>query len=298
MSETVCAVVVTYNRKAMLPACLHALLAQTRPLDHIIIVDNASTDGTPALLAAQFPNLQVLNLPENSGGAGGFHAGMKWGCENGFDWLWVMDDDVEPVPNGLENLLTYGDLGDLIQGRKMEAGAPLIWEAMWDASSCSTVTYSEDLSFKNGKQWTSISYANFEGVLIKRKVMEKIGFPDSRYFIASDDTIYGFLAALHFQAIYVNFFSIVKKVTPAAVHSRSYYYFSLRNRFLNYEHFRSAGVPVRRKLFIIQTFLAAFSLISEILQKSRERKYLNVKTVFMALRDGIAGRFGRPSWLA
>lgn len=298
MSETVCAVVVTYNRLRMLPACLQALLGQTRSLDRIVIVNNASSDGTADFLAANFPLLPVLHLTENSGGAGGFHAGMKWGFENGFDWCWVMDDDVEPLPNALETLLAYAPVGDLIQGRKIEDGSPLVWEAMWDASSCSTVTYSEDLSFKNGKQWASIAYANFEGVLIKRKVLEKIGFPDPRYFIASDDTIYGFLASLHFQAIYINAFSILKKVAIPLVHSRSYYYFSLRNRFLNYEHFQTAGVPVRRKLFIMQTLFAAYSLLTEILRKPRERKFVNAQTVVMALRDGWTGRFGKPSWMA
>ena len=297
-SETICAVVVTYNRKFLLASCLNALLVQSRPLDRILVVNNASTDGTSAFLIENFPGLQVLQMPENSGGAGGFHAGLEWGCAHGFDWFWVMDDDVEPFPKALEALLGYGKWGDLIQGRKMTGGAPFVWEAVWDASSCSTITCAKDLSFQNGKEWTSISYANFEGALIRRKVVGAIGLPDPRYFIAMDDTIYGFLAALHFRAIYVNVFSILKKATPPSAHSRFYYYFSLRNRFLNFEHFQKAGVPVRRKLFMVQTLLAAYSLLSEIVQKREERKFLNAKTVFAAFLDGCAGRFGRPPWIS
>src|SRR4051812_18012026 len=98
MSERVCAVVVTFNRKKLLVECLRGLLAQTRPLDHLIVINNASTDGTADMLAAEFPELDVVHLPSNVGGAGGFHAGMKWARENGFDWTWVMDDDVAPFP--------------------------------------------------------------------------------------------------------------------------------------------------------------------------------------------------------
>ena len=51
MSEdTTCAVVVTYNRKELLIECLESLRKQTKPLNAIYIIDNASTDGTPNLL--------------------------------------------------------------------------------------------------------------------------------------------------------------------------------------------------------------------------------------------------------
>ena len=105
MGERVCAVIVTYNRKALLKECLEAVLAQTRPPDHVLVVDNASTDGTAEMLREEFPQVEVLRLPENQGGAGGFHEGMKRAYEEGFDWLWLMDDDTIPRPEALEALL-------------------------------------------------------------------------------------------------------------------------------------------------------------------------------------------------
>jgi len=107
--ETVAAVVVTYNRKHLLKECLDALLAQTRPIDAIIVMDNASTDGTPEFLEAQGyltnPIIDYVRLSENTGGAGGFHYGVKRGYEQGFDWLWLMDDDVKPVNSTLAELV-------------------------------------------------------------------------------------------------------------------------------------------------------------------------------------------------
>ena len=98
MSDKVCAVVVTYNRKELLRQCLHSVLQQTRPLDCILVVDNASTDGTLDLLNAEFSNVEQLKLPTNTGGAGGFKAGMQWAYCKGYEWVWVMDDDIEVLP--------------------------------------------------------------------------------------------------------------------------------------------------------------------------------------------------------
>lgn len=55
MNEIVCAVVVTYNRKQLLRRCLSALLAQSRTVDEILLIDNASSDGTNEMLAIEFP---------------------------------------------------------------------------------------------------------------------------------------------------------------------------------------------------------------------------------------------------
>lgn len=59
---TISAIVCAYNEAAYLPACLHALLAQTRPPDEIIVIDNASVDGTGALARA-IPGVRVVHEP-------------------------------------------------------------------------------------------------------------------------------------------------------------------------------------------------------------------------------------------
>ena len=107
----VCAVVVTYNRRALLEECLEAVLGQTRAPDHVLVVDNASTDGTPELIA-RHEGVEALRLAQNEGSSGGFHAGMTAAAARDFEWLWVMDDDTIPHADALE-LLLDADLGDL-----------------------------------------------------------------------------------------------------------------------------------------------------------------------------------------
>src|SRR6476620_9663361 len=95
MTEVTAAVVVTYNRVDKLGRVLDSILAQSRPIDKLIVVDNASTDSTPALLSVydDDPRIEVLRLETNTGGAGGFSAGMERAYERGADWVWIMADD-------------------------------------------------------------------------------------------------------------------------------------------------------------------------------------------------------------
>jgi rhamnopyranosyl-N-acetylglucosaminyl-diphospho-decaprenol beta-1,3/1,4-galactofuranosyltransferase len=290
-------VVVTFNRKAMLRTCLGSLLRQERPVDKIVIVDNASTDGTPELLAAEFPDLTLVRLDRNTGGAGGFHTGVRWAYEHGFEWIWLMDDDVEMEPGALKVMLEHSGVGDFIHSRKTMADGPHVWESVWNASACTPVTLDRDLSFASGKPWINVSYGNFEGPLINRVVVDRIGFPDVRYFIGGDDTIYGFLASFQARVIYINQFGVIKKFPSTQARSKLHYYLQNRNRFLNREHFESVGVQVPRKPFLVLALLLMLEHWKEILTVPSQRKWANFKAVLAGFSDGRNGRFGPPPWL-
>ena len=126
--ERIAAIVVTYNRKWLLGECLDSLLRQSHPLDALYIIDNTSTDGTyeylldrgfisPAasphetvrlVASSESPDQRVevhyIRMPDNVGGAGGFAEGMERAAGAGFDWLWLMDDDVLAAPDALDVL--------------------------------------------------------------------------------------------------------------------------------------------------------------------------------------------------
>ena len=91
--------VVTWRARELLRRCLAALAVQTRP-HRLLVVDNASTDGTAALLAG-LPYAQVLRLPRNRGFAGGVAAGL---AEVRTPWVALLNDDAEPEPGWLDAL--------------------------------------------------------------------------------------------------------------------------------------------------------------------------------------------------
>lgn len=295
MSDTarVCAVVVTFNRKQLLGGALAALGRQTRPLDEIIVVDNASTDGTQELLRNQFPSIRTLRLPENIGGAGGFAAGMKWAYEAGFDWFWVMDDDVEAQPDALETLLNHRHLSDFLHLRKTGKEKPAPWEGIWDLHRLELRMYPREFSFENGKPWIAINYGNFEGALIHRRIVDRIGLPDQRYFMWSDDSIYGYLASFHTNVLYINHVGFERLLPSRKKLERMGVYLLFRNRFLNYEHLTKTGIHVSKATFWVD-------LLREMiwcLRRPEGRRWTLIKAMFAGTCDGYQGRFGRPSWL-
>src|SRR3954447_6575625 len=88
-AHSVCAVVVTYNRRDLLVRCLDHLERQSRPPERILVVDNASTDGTAELLAAR-TGVEVMRLLRNLGGAGGFERGLERAHADGYEWIWLL----------------------------------------------------------------------------------------------------------------------------------------------------------------------------------------------------------------
>jgi len=189
MSEKVCAVVVTYNRKDLLRECLQALESQTRKPDHILVVDNASTDGTYEMLRAEFPGAEVVRLPENQGGAGGFHEGMKRAYKQGFEWLWLMDDDGMPDPTTLEELLSEREAefkGCLVLAKE-ERGTTAFYYPLPTGENTKDVFEIENAY----PQGALPGFLNpFNGCLVHRSVVSKIGLPLKKFFIWGDETEY------------------------------------------------------------------------------------------------------------
>ena len=89
----------------MLQTCLDRVAAQTRPPDHVLVVDNASSDETPQVLAER-SGVEALRTGSNLGGAGGFAHGLRAALERDCDWIWILDDDAWPEPECLHELLS------------------------------------------------------------------------------------------------------------------------------------------------------------------------------------------------
>jgi GT2 family glycosyltransferase len=297
MNARVCAVVVTYNRKVLLRQCLLALESQTRRPDAILVVDNRSTDGTGAMLSKEFAHLSHLRLPVNTGGAGGFHEGMKWAYQRGFDWIWVMDDDVEAMPEALATLLEFRTLSEFIHPRRVnDKGEPFSWEGVLDPTTGDKKAFGTDISFENGRPWISVNYGCFEGALIHRRIVKLIGLPDKRFFMQGDDAIYGFEASRHTNVIYINKVCFRRKLPVSREMTERKCHITFRNRFLTYEHFASS-LPMSRIAFWLQNLM----LVAWYIRITNPRRPLNYwqnfRGMLSGMWDGTRGRYGAPPWL-
>ncbi len=183
--ETVCAVIVTYNRKALLRKCLEAVLGQTRPPDHTLVVDNASTDGTAEMVKAEFMEVEVLRLHENSGGAGGFHEGMRQAYEKGFDWLWLMDDDAYPDVDALATLLEHKNEAEILVPVLRTSNGGMYGVGYWKGGRY--VSAYLDAATSSAFR---IELFSFVGPLIHRRVISEVGLPRAEFFVWFDDVEY------------------------------------------------------------------------------------------------------------
>ena len=176
------AVVVTYNRKDLLTGCVEHLKAQTAPAD-IIVVDNASTDGTSELFSEKENGVLYFNTGANLGGAGGFNFGMRKACELGYEYIWVMDDDTMPDPTALEKLL---EADEKLGGRYGWLSSFVLWK---DETPCN-MNIQKITKWKRLRSFdkqSSVQYASFVSLFLKAETVRQYGLPLKEFFIWSDD---------------------------------------------------------------------------------------------------------------
>jgi rhamnopyranosyl-N-acetylglucosaminyl-diphospho-decaprenol beta-1,3/1,4-galactofuranosyltransferase len=190
MRESITALVVTFNRKALLVQCLKALLDQTHPPDRILIVDNASTDGTYSRLRDEgwlsHSQIEWLGLPENTGGAGGFSTGLMAAVGHGADWVWMMDDDALPEPDALAKLTARS-----MNPANLYASTAVHGDRLaWPMELADDPTRKRILHGTNLPEEMDVHFAPFLGLLVSAQVVQAIGAPDAGFFIAADDVDY------------------------------------------------------------------------------------------------------------
>ena len=195
--SSVAAVVVTFNRKDLLLECLDALLNQSRKINRVFLIDNASSDGTQQLLKEKgyLDNLNIdyQLMPENLGGAGGFYQGVKSAYEAEYDWIWVMDDDAEPEPESLEKMQPYFLDEDtvatcpLITDSERVLDVPSHHRGWFTPFDGETVVRPITTSEIGNKLTVSIDHCSFVGLCFRASSIKAIGLPKSEFFIHYDD---------------------------------------------------------------------------------------------------------------
>ena len=293
MKEQVCAVVVSYNRKALLLECLDAIFAQTRPVERILLIDNASTDGTPDLLREKgyLDNslIEYLRLPTNIGGAGGFHEGMKWAFNKGFDWIWVMDDDSIAEPSALAELFIARQ-----QFNKEQCPRLLASKVVWVDETLhpmnvpkvkhSGYSYIESSFLAAQNSMLSLRSTSFVSLLLHRTLVQQYGLPIADYFIWADDVEYtGRILRKEFGVVVPS--SIVKHKTVekyAPVQTTGFkHYYGTRNTVWMIT--RSSAWSGKEKVQLAGLFLT--SAWGNLVQS--RFSWSNVRSLTLGIIDGV-----------
>ena len=303
--QRIVAVVVTHNRQAQLAQTVARLLAE--PVDHVVVVDNASSDGTAEWLASiNDLRLLALRLNDNRGGAGGFAEGMRLAvAQFDPDWVVVMDDDARPEPGAVARFraMDKADIGGVAAAVfKTDSGIcdmnrPSV-NPFWHRQAFMKTLFGggrmgfhlPDAAYHGGAV-LPIDAASFVGLFLSRAAIAATGLPDGRLFIYGDDVLYTlsmrragvkllFAPDLHFQHDFKTFDGQSRAFKPLW---KTYYHH--RNLMLVYRS--AAGWLFWPALLLI---------LPKWLMKARhygaDRK-LYLKLMSFAVLDGLLGKLDR-----
>ena len=233
-------VITTHNREQLLRECVEHVQHQTIPPDKIIIVNNASTDGTGRYLktlSEQYKTIDVIDLLVNTGGAGGFAVGIERAAETAAAWVLVIDDDAIIAIDYMEQIFAAAQQNAMYQAF---AGAVTV-NGQIDTCHRRNLTGIGLLS-KNCKEEVyeqscfACDIASFCGMVVDLSLVRQIGLPHAEYFIWYDDTEYSLRIHNYSRFLVVPQAVLTHKITQLEkTHPRRYdwkEYYAIRNRLL------------------------------------------------------------------
>lgn len=289
-NEKVVAVLLTHNRKKMLQEGLEGLFHQSYPIEKIIIIDSLSTDGTFECLRDEGiigrENIRYERLNENKGPSGGFAEGIKIALEEKPIWVWLLDDDIKPHKDCLKSLLMHKDISQCIAPLREGKTVPFFNPAI------GLSTHRKSLSFDKGKDFVFTNTCCFEGMLLHKDIIDKIGIPDERFFQVYSDTIYAFVASLYTNVVHVKSAVMHRLLPDKKPITGRRVYLLIRNHFLVKEYLTKHEVI--HSLFFNAIFVLMIMYYATFMAiKSRSPGMpLNV---IKGLIDGYRGKFGFPN---
>jgi len=304
VKHKIASVIVTYNRKELLVEALDSLLEQTYPVDKIIIVDNASSDGSKLHLErlGYLNNNKIVYkyLDRNLGGAGGFHHGLSVALKENIDWVSMSDDDAIFEKDYFENIIKC-----MHQNPEVHAFAGSVYEngelclfhrGKLDNKINFKFKYFDKKYYE--KKNFLIDIFSFVGCVINISIINAIGLPDQEYFIRNDDAEYALRVGQQTKILCVPSAKIDHRIKPKVKNDNNETlpdwkdYYDLRNHcFLAIAHSH------RKALTYLYIFMNLFArgCYAGIKGKYKGHRKYRLLMLFDILKDVLNGRKGKNS---
>lgn len=298
---SIAVVTVAFNGEKLLACHLNALLAQTRPLDEIIVVNNGSRDHTSQFVRSNFPMVTVIDLLTNTGTGGGLSAGLSYAAlQKRHDWVWMLDQDSVPEAHSLERLLggllalgsseqTTAILAPLCVNSELKISYHgLLWQNGWrllppDAAHNPTLFVDATIT---------------SGSLIRREAVEGVGLPRADFFIDFVDLEYCLrLRHLGYKIVIVRD-SVLEHTIGSPRKLKILGHSAIWADHAPWRHYYMA----RNEVFTIWNYYPGwgpkYSVMHRLLERAfwlvlcGNQKYACLKMMFMGVMDGRRGRLG------
>jgi len=228
------AVVVAYNRRDLLIEVLDALAAQSEPVAAIVVVDNASTDDTATVVRERYPQVDLVSVPRNTGGAGGFAIGAARAVvRQDADLVWLMDDDTVPTETALTELLS--SIGD--DERVTVAGSRVVWTDGQDhpmnTPRPKPFVRAAERRAAEARGAVPVRSSSFVSMLVRADAVREHGLPIADYFIWNDDFEFSMRLLRRSRGFFVPGSVVVHKTVKLGatdVDPGARFYYEVRNK--------------------------------------------------------------------
>jgi len=292
----VSAIVLNWKNAEDTLRCVGSLEAATYPNLRIVIVDNGSGDGSVGRFRTAFPRHEVIGLETNGGYAKGNNEGIRHALKLGAEFLLVINNDVVVEPGFLEPMVDVARSDErvgLVTCKAFFSGDPgriYCTGGHIGKLRCS----GRPLSREETGRLMPVGYVSGCVFLVRRQVLESVGFMDESFFMYFEDFEYSRRVGARFTMMY----------TPeGVVHHRSgggdtlgnysalYFYYNTRNRLLAFEKdhwlYRAYVVAYSLGLAFVKT---CYILLFGRRGRTTERPVDRVFAIWKGLKDGLLGR--------
>ncbi len=289
-------VVVNWNKRDEILSLLESLKGIDYENHKIVVVDNASDDGSVEGIKGRFPDIELVLNPENLGGTGGFNTGIRYALEKGgFKYVWLLDNDARIQNDTLSRLVrvmeedeSIGIAGSRIVDTEtrditVEAGAFIRWDAV-DVSPL--FRNRGDLEVR--AETEDVDYVAICSALIRIEALNEVGLMDERFFFFWDDMDWG----LRFKKKGFRVVAVLSSVVyhPPFTEKRNLYidlYYGSRNALLTYT--KHTGLLKRIPIFFNYLRFRSTSLVFFGLGGRGDLMRVGVRGIW----DFVVGRWGK-----
>jgi GT2 family glycosyltransferase len=300
-------IILNYNGKSDTINCLNSILAADIKNAQIVVVDNASSDGSVKAVKDTFPNIHLIKNQENLGYAGGNNVGIQYAYKQNADYIFILNNDIKVASNFLEEILKLAKEkpnGGIFGSAIYQYDNPNKLEHLggyYNSSICEFIS-NKTLSDKAQK----VDYVCGCAILIKREVIEKVGLFEPKFFLLWEESDFCFRAQKKGFEIWVQPLSkIWHKISASFKDGKpQMQYFWWRNRLFWIS--RNLNKQEKKKAYInviipeiIKTykhlFLKKIHLILSISKKKRterKEKYYRLKAAGKGIKDYFFNKFG------
>ena len=299
-------IIVSWNVRELLRACLTSIAANPGDLDlEVIVVDSGSGDGTPTMVAEDFPWVTLVARPDNVGFARGNNIGIR--RAHG-DLILLLNPDTEVVEAALSTMVDYmqahtavGVVGPQLlypdgtiqsSRRRFPTLATGFWESTWlEPCAPQRVLDAYYVQDRSDDVIQDVDWMMGAALMVRRETVEEVGLLDEAYFMYSEELDWCYrIKAAGWRVVYLPAARIIHhegKSSEQAVTARHLYFQRAKLRYYRKYHGRAAAALLRLFLLANYTWQLVLEGAKGLLGHRRALRWQRVASYWQILKSGL-----------